>query len=308
MNTAVAPLVIPMGSTQHITLTADQQAALDAFHIFLLDPLQSVFLLQGYSGCGKTTLVRTILERLPGYMKTVRLIIPKQEDYEVVLTATTNKAADNLRYLTGTEAFTIHSYLGLRVQNNYKDDTTTLVPSKAERKRGVLLFIDEASYVDSQLLGYIFALTDPKTCKICFVGDPAQLTPVKATSTPVFDAGFVGASLTEVVRQVAGNPIVDLSTKFRHTVQTGQFFSFKPDGTSIKYLDRKGFNQQIEVEFARPDWKYRDSKVLGWTNKCVIGYNHAIRHHVKGDPSFAVGDYAVCNSFITVWIWSRAAM
>jgi len=286
-------------TTATITLTEDQQSALDAFHEFLLDPIEQVFVLSGYSGCGKSTLVRTIIDEVPKFVRTAKLIDPQTKDYTIELTATTNKAAENLGQITGHSAGTIHSFLGLRVNTDYKTGVTTLTPRRgALPLEGYLLFIDEASYVDKQLLQMIFQLT--RDCKIVFIGDPAQLTPVKATTTPVFDANFTGAMLSTVVRQAEGNPIVDLSTMFRHTVNTGEFFSFKPDGNAVVYLQRDQFNQAIEQEFTRADWRYQDSKVLAWTNKCVIGYNHFIRNSVKGDPHFAVGDYAVVNSFITV--------
>lgn len=285
-------------STHEITLTEDQQSALEAFHAFLTDPIETVFVLRGYSGCGKSTLVRTLLDQLPGFNKAAHLINPNHKEYEVALTATTNKAAENLGSITGQGAVTIHSFLGLRVQTDYRSNTTTLIPRTNEQKQGYLLFIDEASYVDKQLLSFIFKMT--YNCKVVFIGDPAQLTPVKSVGTPVFDANFTGAALTTVVRQAEGNPIVDLSTKFRHTVNTGEFFSFKPDGEHVVYLDRKGFNKAIENEFSRPDWRYQDSKILAWTNKCVIGYNHFVRNLAKGDPHFQVDDYAVCNSFVTV--------
>ena len=233
---------------------------------------------------------------MPGFMKALKLVNPKAAEYSIELTATTNKAAENFAQLTGTPVATIHSFLGLRVQTNYETNVTTLIPKSVIPKEGVLLFIDEASYVDSQLLSLIFKLT--RKCKIVFMGDPAQLTPVKSSSTPVFDSKFTGAHLSQVVRQAEGNPIVDLSTKFRETVNTGNFFSFIPDGESVRYLERSDFNKAIEAEFMRSDWQYQDSKVLGWTNKCVIGFNHAIRDHVKGDPNFQVGDYAVNNSFL----------
>ena len=286
-------------TTTTITLTDDQQAALTAFNQFLLDPIETVFVLSGYSGCGKSTLVRTIIDEVPNFMRAARLLHATQKDYQIELTATTNKAAENLGQITGQAASTIHSVLGLRVQTDYKTNVTTLLPrSNHDIKEGYLLFIDEASYVDSQLLGLIFKLT--RNCKIVFIGDPAQLTPVKATSTPVFDAKFSGAALTTVVRQAEGNPIVDLSTKFRETVNTGQFFAFTPDGDAVKYLMRDEFNAAIEAEFTRPDWRYQDSKILAWTNKCVINYNHFVRNHVKGDPHFQVGDYAICNSFLSL--------
>lgn len=287
-----------MISADKLILTNDQQNALEAFYTFLTDPIETVFVLRGYSGCGKSTLVRTLLDRLPGFIKTSKLINPTQKSYEVVLTATTNKAAENLSSITGHEAVTIHSFLELRVSTDYRTNTTTLVPRTPDQKENCLIFIDEASYVDKQLLNYIFKKT--ANCKIVFIGDPAQLTPVKSQGTPVFDANFSGAALTTVVRQAEGNPIVDLSTKFRHTVNTGEFFSFTPDGHHVQYLKRDAFNEAITAEFTRPNWRYQDSKILAWTNKCVIGYNHFVRNQVMGDPNFQVDDYAVCNSFLSI--------
>ena len=280
-----------------ITLTTDQQSALDSFQQFLCDPIETVFVLSGYSGTGKTTLVKYLLEELPNYMKVARLLVPKMFDYEVALTATTNKAAEAMSSITGVPCATIHSFLGLRVQTDYSTNRTTLIPKNAEQKAGYLLFIDEASYVDSQLLDLVFKKT--KNCKIVFMGDPAQLTPVKSGTTPVFSANFTGAKLTQVVRQAEGNPIVDLSTKFRETVTTGDFFSFRPDGIAIQHLPRNDFYAAIEKEFNRPDWQHHDSKILGWTNKCVINYNHAVSDNLTGNPKFQAGDYAICNKFVS---------
>ena len=281
-----------------LILTPDQQHAQDALNAFLIDPVESVFVLSGYSGTGKSSMVKAFLGQLDAFMKTARLVQPNLKDYVVELTATTNKAAENFAQLTGKPVHTIHSYLGLRVQTDYSTGITTLIPRSLEPKLDILLLIDEASFVDKQLLGLIFKLT--KGCKIILIGDPAQLIGVKSTGAPVFDANFTGAHLSQVVRQAAGNPIVELSTRFRETVTSGEFFSFTPDGHAIQYLERDAFNLAIEKEFIRPDWKYSDSKVLAWTNKCVIGYNHAIQDHVKGNPEFKVGDYAVCNSFVTL--------
>jgi ATP-dependent exoDNAse (exonuclease V) alpha subunit len=280
-----------------ITLTLDQQKALDAFNQFLLDPLETVFVLRGYSGCGKSTLIRILLEKLPGLVQMAQLVDPKFVSLNVALTATTNKAAENLSQITGLPVSTIHSFLGLRVSNNYQTGQTTLSAKHASVKTEALLFIDEASYIDHQLLQHIFQLTHKS--KVVFIGDPAQLIPVGQKSATVFDSPFKGAELTEVVRQLAGNPIVGLSTKFRETVNTGQFFSFTPDGNHIQHLSKADFDQAIVSEFTRPDWRFNDSKILAWTNKRVVAYNHYVNQYVTGNPHFQEGDYAVCNHYIS---------
>lgn len=295
-------LIEPTTQTfQSLVLTNDQQNALNAFVGFLMNPIETVFVLQGYAGCGKSTLVKELINQLPKLMDTARLINPKHPDYEVVLTATTNKAAEALSGILKEPVITIHSALSLRVVTDFKTNKSELVPRKNEALHTKLLFIDEASYVDKELLGYIFSLT--KDCKIIFIGDPAQLTPVMSSDVPVFNANFTGAALTEVVRQPqlpngGIHPITALATQFRETVNTGKFFSFVPDGQYVQYMGEADFKAALMNEFNRLDWKYADSKVLAWTNKTVTRYNHYIRENVKGEPQLQAGDYAVCNSFI----------
>lgn len=281
-----------------LSLTEGQQEAYEQFVSFLMDPAQKTFILKGYSGTGKSTLVQHILKELPNVLKTVRLLTQDRTEYKIALTATTNKAKEALQTITKAEVSTIQSFLGLRVKKNVRTNETSLMPSaNSEVKRDYILFIDEASFVDAHLIGHIDSLT--QGCKLVFVGDPAQLTPVKAATTPVFEGHLgMGYELTEVVRQAEGNPIIDLSTAFRHTVQTGQWFSFEPDGEHIIHMDRAHFEDAIIREFERPDWHHKDSKVLCWTNKLVISYNRAIREQVQGMPEFEVGDYAVCNKYI----------
>lgn len=284
------------------TLTPDQQAALNKFGQFLMDPTETVFVLAGYSGTGKSTLVATLLERLPGIIGSIKLLNAEYREKDIQLTATTNKAADTFGRITGMDVKTIHSFLGLRIHTDYHSGAKQLVPRNREDKVGnYLLFIDEASMIDPHLLGLIFAQTEH--CKIVFIGDPAQLPPVKLNTTPVFSAGFNGAQLTQVMRQMVDgvpqvNPITELATAFRHTVNTGEWPQFKPDGQYVTWLPRDQFEAAIETEFTRPGWTYSDSKILAWTNNCVIAYNQHVRAMLKGDPALQVGDYAENNQFI----------
>lgn len=287
-----------------ITLTQGQQTAYEAFTDFILDKLATVFVLEGYSGTGKSTLVETLIADLPKLFRTAKLLDP--ENYrtpDIILTATTNKAAEAFAGITGEEVRTIHSVLGLRVHTDYKTRTTQLkVRNGADKVYDSILFVDEASYMDDTLLAYTLDRTE--NCKIVLIGDPAQLLTVGCHRSPVFNAGFPTAKLEEVVRQAKGNPIIDLSTAFRHTVNTGEWSQFIPDGEFIQYLDRNDFEDAIIREFTDPGWSHNRSKVLAWTNKTVIAYNHAIRNQVKGDPHFAVGDYAIVNKFIQLGQYS----
>lgn len=283
----------------NITLTTDQKHGYEKFVSFIAHPNERFFVLSGYAGTGKSTLVKYMLDDLEYTIKMAKLLNPNMGDWESIVTATTNKAAEALSQIISRGVLTIQSYLGLRVHNNYKTQTTELVATgNTVALSDIIIFIDEASYIDFKLLKWIKDLTI--CCKIVFIGDPAQLSPVKGgNSTPVFEHNWPMIKLTEVVRQSHNNPIIDLATAFRDTVNGDQFPSFVPDGHHIRHYSRDDFDNAIVAEFSRPDWERDDAKVLAWTNKTVIAYNHAIRQHLEGVPELQVGDYAVCNKFIS---------
>lgn len=279
-----------------ISLTEDQDKAAKAFQSFLADDTEPVFVLSGYAGTGKSTLVKHLMDNLDNYLRMAKLVNPGMPEYVVSLTATTNKAADNLSSITGKEVVTTQSFLGLRVETNFETRKTKLVQGKNSYPQyNQLVFVDEASYVDSQLLQWIFSLL--KNSKVVFIGDDAQLTPVLSNAAPVFKASFPGAALTKVMRQAEGNPILDLATKFRNTVNTGEFFSFIPDEHHIRHLNEQEFSQEIEKEFNRPDWKHNDSKILAWTNQAVTNYNKEVSAMCSNTTEFSVGDYVVVNKY-----------
>jgi ATP-dependent exoDNAse (exonuclease V) alpha subunit len=280
-----------------IQLTPTQQEALDKFYAFYINPLESVFIIEGYSGTGKSTLVKTILDNLPNYTKTLQLLHPKSKSLAIELTATTNKAAENFSDLTDMPVRTIHSFLGLRVQTDFRTNETTLsIKHNAAPIENTLLFIDEASFIDNTVLRWIFDRT--QNCKIVFIGDPAQLAPIKSTSIPVFDLSYPKVMLTDVIRQAEGSQITELATQFRNTVNTGVWTSFKPNNAEVFKLSREEFEQEVHTEFTRPGWHCNDSKILAWTNQVVINYNNTVSDWVGQTPELEVGDYAVVNSFI----------
>ncbi len=285
--------LINTNNTTQFKLTDDQQAASNMFVKFITDPKESAFVIEGYSGTGKSTLVKHLLNELPLILRAIRGINPSFVDYEVHLTATTNKAAQALYGLSKQETRTIHSLLAIRPIKDLKTGKTTLISALKEPIENAIIFIDEASYVDSELLNLIFGSV--RRCKIVFMGDPAQLTPVMSSVCPVFLAGFTTAKLTKVVRNTGA--ILELSTLFRETVSSGVFPQFKPDGESIIHLPRRDFNNALLATVQLPEWHSNHSKFLAWRNETVIKYNQGLVQYISGCPNFKPGDYAVNNAF-----------
>ena len=75
-----------------ITLTEGQQSAYEAFVKFITQPSEGVFVIEGFSGTGKSTLIETVMDNLDNVLKTAKLMVPKTYIHrDVVLTATTNQ-------------------------------------------------------------------------------------------------------------------------------------------------------------------------------------------------------------------------
>ena len=286
----------------NLILTHDQQNAYDAFASWLLTPTdeEPVLVLEGYAGTGKSTLVDKLLTDIPKMLSALSLIDPTFDDnYEIILSATTNKACEALSDIVSFPVNTIHSVLGLTVMANHRTGATSVaVKSGANKIKNTIIFIDEASFLDAKTLELIFAQTI--NCKIFFIGDPAQLSAVKATGTPVFSQGYPTVKLLQVVRQAEHSQIKELASAFRNTVNGEDFPQFTPDNSEVILLNEDDFHTEMLTEFGRSDWEHSDSKVLAWTNKTVIAYNHTVRDSLHGEPEIQIGDYATVNSYVQI--------
>lgn len=238
-----------------LILSQKQEDALDSLKNFISTPAKSVFILKGYAGTGKTTLLGYLIDWLKQDPELSKL-------YEPCLCATTGRAAKVLRDKTGYRASTVHSFiysfrdlnqdlekLANEQQHIQKPSTATQLSLMFDLKSPVVSFdgkpqpkqiiiIDEASMLsDAAGSGEHLArygsgrlLTDLMTyaanySKIIFVGDPCQLPPIEQGDSPsldesylkkTFNVGVEWIELTEIHRQKKTNPILQLSTRLRH--------------------------------------------------------------------------------------------
>lgn len=228
-----------------ITLTKSQANALDRFKQFISDKSARVFILKGYAGTGKTTLVRKFIQELDS------------GDHTYSLLASTGRAAKILSNITDKETRTVHSEiyrfselsqdlekLAKNQEQPIVDSTGQLylnfelVPRDTTKNHYVYYYIiDEASMIsdakDKSSTQALFGsgkllhdlLTYDDRGKFIFVGDICQLPPVTQQFSPALDASYFlkeygirayECELKQIMRQSDGNDIVLSAQQLRH--------------------------------------------------------------------------------------------
>ena len=192
-------------------LTEDQQNAFEAFTCWLSKSSDGIpFVLSGYAGSGKTFLSMRLLRQVEAVGMCWTVVAP------------THKAVGVLRQALDFEGLsptwypsTIHRLLRLKLkrQGDAEICEPTEQTSLALENLGLVL-IDEASMIDSTLLGIALQCAHPFKTRLVFVGDPAQLPPVGETSSSVFAMKRAcAADLQHVVRHQG--PVLQLASRFR---------------------------------------------------------------------------------------------
>lgn len=277
-------------------LTKGQQEGYKKFADFYLDPMESVFLIKGFPGTGKSTLIKYLIQQLDKLNATMRLIDPAFVPYDVKLTATTNPAAEALAISTGiNDTKTVHSLLGLRLFRDFKTGKTKLMISDGFPKAyRCLIVVDEASYLDQYTLGLIFEQIDD--CKIVFVGDPDQLKPVTSSYMPAFNMDKNQIELTEMVRQGNNSPLTPVIEGFREAVRKGVFPKIKLAPGILEHVDQDTFETVAYKVFSKPDGP--SSKILTYTNDRAIYYNNRMSEWITGTTEPQVGQRMFVNDAV----------
>jgi len=273
----------------HFSLTPTEQQAKTIVNLvnFTLDEARyPIFILSGYAGTGKTTLVGAYIQA----MTELKL--------KTFLMAPTGRAAKVLSSRAKKQVLTIHKKI-------YRKQTLPggiiqLVVSPNLHKHTVFI-VDEASMIGehslsndgggvsrnllSDLMEYVFS---GEGCKLIFVGDEGQLPPVGSDYSPALDHRYLHENffsiqlsesrLTEVVRQSLESDILLNASKLRN-YQGEKFPTLEITGQK-DVIRLQGDELQDELERAYADYSFDDVMIITKSNKRANLYNHNVRNRI----------------------------
>lgn len=276
------------------SLNAGQQAAADACFQFLFDDRKELNI-SGPGGVGKTFLMSYIIDTvIPRYHETCKMMGIEPRYPEFAVTATTNKAASVLSRATKQDAGTIHSFLGVKPKEDFKTGKSTLVKTNQWKvHENMILFVDEASMIDSELYYLIHAAMH--NSKIVYLGDHCQLAPVMERISPVYRNNIEMAELTQPMRNAEQPALIEVCNQLRTTVETGEFHPIKIIPGVIDHADDWMMENEIAQAFEEQTF---DSRILAYTNKRVMDYNEHIRELRKLPSEYVPGENLINNSAI----------
>lgn len=279
--------------TTTLSLNEGQQAAADGFFQFLFDKDREL-IISGPGGVGKTFLMGFLIDEImPRYQKTCSMMGIPSEYNEVIMTATTNKAAEVLAQATGRPTSTIHSFLNLKVTDDYGTGKSLLTKTRNWRvHNNMIIFVDEASMIDFPLLEMIREGTI--NCKIVYVGDHCQLAPVMEPISPIYRQNLPFFELTEPMRNSAQPALMQICQQLRNTVETGDFRPIKIEPGVIDHLDGSAMEQEVFDFFTGES----NSRILAYTNQRVVAYNDHIREIRQLTSSYTLGERLINNNAI----------
>lgn len=262
-----------------------------------------LFLLEGYAGTGKTTVVSTLVKALP------------KAGYSAVLLAPTGRAAKVLSLYAQMPAFTIHKRLYRPAM-----DADGHVHFQVQQNKSVrtLFIVDEASMIpdDRQsgentafqtrnlledLIGHVFSGQD---CKMLFLGDSCQLPPVGSVQSPALDTDLLRESyyldldsfiLSDVVRQSLESGILSVATGIRAKIGINRsglpLPLFGKENAFADVISITGIDMPDAMQQAFSDYGRENTVVITRSNKRANLFNQAIRERILfHENELAAGD------------------
>jgi hypothetical protein len=300
---------------QSLNLSDSQETVLNMLAAFL-NGSENVFILKGYAGSGKTTILKGLIEYLESQEREVDVIAPTGRAAKVLRDktfkgATIHRGIYNFEKLHTIEVDnedvakkSFHFYFPIAEKNSINrviivDESSMVSNTKSQHE----LFTFGTGKLLDDLLTY--AKIHTTNNKIIFVGDPAQLPPVTDNRSLALDPSFfksIGLStneseMTDVFRQESGNLILSNSVKIRELLKKEQRNSLKFEFDESEFLhlsDEMGPTNFVKL-FPKP--KIGDSVILSYSNGQALANNLAIRDKVfPGKKDITIGDILILNN------------
>jgi exodeoxyribonuclease-5 len=281
------------------TPTAGQEELFERLGTFLSSSQKrNVFLLKGYAGTGKTTIISTLRKIL------------HHVGYKTLLLAPTGRAAKVMSLYSQKKAFTIHKVI-FKYDDDFGQSTSFKFKRQKNSSKKTLFIVDEASMIDdlpssygrgllADLLDYVFEDDDAEN-KLLLVGDTAQLPPVQQALSPALDAQKLHQDyrvnvsefeLTEVLRQAQDSGILQNATIIRQTIQKNNFeFQLKTQ-PFFKDIYRMT-NDKLEdgLRYGYKKYGIENTIIICRSNRSATQYNHYIRKQIHFyEAEIEVGD------------------
>ena len=279
-------------------LTVQQNEVFGKIKAFL-DSDASVFILRGYAGTGKTTMVKVIADYI-------------MQSRQLVIMAPTGRAARVLAAKTGHDAVTIHKAIydkahivSKKVKDPAESEYKLVFPiRKSEYEGNIVAIVDEASMVCSRKIEhelFVFGtdniLEDLLTFvrpnfggKVIFVGDPAQLPPVGESVSNALRAEYfkekglkvIEAELTEVLRQKDDSVILKNAMMIRDLLKKDKRnqLVFEEQKDDVETVPSEQFLDKY-LNYRKESGKH-DSVIICYSNKSANRYNRDIRKSLYG--------------------------
>lgn len=272
--------------------TNDQSLALQQLNKFLNSSrVLEVFLLKGYAGTGKTSILAHVAQHVVKHRN-------------VVLLAPTGRAAKVLSNYCNLPAFTIHKQIYKMVEDGFGAAQFVLNPNKYVN---TLFIVDEASMVSSgsfagrdlleDLMRYVYR---GKGCKLILSGDTAQLPPVEMAFSPALNQTFLSDSfhlpiheveLSNVVRQELDSGILENATLLRNRLLDNSY-SFKLETNLFDFVSINGLELQEKLEESISEYGMEEVLIITRSNKRANQFNNEIRNRLLfRDQELEAGDY-----------------
>ena len=290
--------------------TPSQSILITKISDFILNSrTNKIFLLKGFAGTGKTTMINAIVQCLAEF------------NYKSVLLAPTGRAAKVMSSYTGINASTIHKKIYR--QKSAKDGFGKFVLS-FNTHSDTFFFVDEASMIannpaesnafgSGNLLDDLFSFVlNSNNCKLILIGDEAQLPPVGFAISPALDKSelekfgynVLSTTMTDIVRQALDSGILFNSFKIRKMIEN--------DISGYPQLQTQQFNDIIplpgselveEIETSYSTVGMEDTIIVCRSNKRANKYNTGIRNQILyREEEISAGDLLMIVKNNYFWI------